>query len=296
MSKSSEIKTFLSTLDQPQNDIILLRQKLVETQKRLPDFFIDYVVNEGLEAIDTDSLNWNDGYFRRQKKYAEHNFSVIRLEHLLEVREHGRQKGWKGFLTQTRPVVEPWCSSDPVSGYRPSDILEKYIREKNMLGIRTALRMELFEMKLDSGTLRTALNWTKKQVPNLCEPYVEKDFCGPMDQSRDHWNKDYFFTQEVYLDTSFTEERFLHMIEVRELLCEHGVEGFVSKSPRSKPLPVISDKVSQPAQVKTANHTSSRAHEERMPPPHEHSNFIKKSLLIGGAIAALILLLLALRK
>jgi len=295
MSTTTEVKTFLATLDQPQNDTAPLRQKLAEMQKRQPNLFIDYIVNEVLEAIDSDPLDWNEGYFSRQKKYAEHNFSLTRLEHLLEVREHGRRKGWEGFFTRSMPVAEPQRQPDNF-GYSPSNILVKYIREKNMLGIRTALRMELFDRKLDGGALRTALNWVKKQIPNLCEPYIEKDFSGPMDQSRDHWNKDYFFTQEVYLDTSFTEERFLHMIEVREHLRQRGVEGFVPEKPRLKPQVVTSDASSHPSsQAKHANHTSSRADKERLPPPHEHSDFIKKALLIGGAIAALVVLLLALR-
>lgn len=154
-----------------------------------------------------------------------------------------------------------------------------------MLGIRTALRMELLDMNLDKATLRAALNWVKKQSPDLCEPYVEKDFCGPMDHNLEHWDKDYFFKQEVYLDTSFTEERFLHMIEVREHLRQKKVDGFIPDKARQKP-----HETARTTQ-NTSNQSASHDHKERKLPHQEDKNFIKLALVIGGAIAALVTLI-----
>jgi len=112
------------------------------------------------------------------------------------------------------------------TGYRPSKSMELSIMEMDLMGIRIGLSLEFSNRRLDGAALRAALRWTKAQVPNLCETYVEKDFSGPMDQNKDHWTSNYFFIQMVYLKTSFTEERFLHMVDVRDCLRERGEEGF----------------------------------------------------------------------
>lgn len=286
-------KSFLEAINNPQTATALLRKMADELRTAQPELFMPYVADENRDAIKPEPLHWNDQYFSQQKKVAERNFSFERLEHLLQVRERFRQEGRKGFVADAQPAPAD-ARSDSNTGYNPSINLRKFVEEGDLTTLRTALIVELEDKRLDANTLRAALAWTRTRVADLCEPYGEKAFARAIVQNREQWSADYYGLQAVYLDTNFSEERFLHLIEVREYLRR---QSSIRTAPDSKPL-----KGSNLAPAR-----GPRLHDEPSPSPppsrptpahnrHSLSPVMRAALLIGGALAAVVILILALRK
>ena len=285
-------KTYLDSLNQAQNDTNGLRDILNELEKIQPELFVSDV-DEVFEIIIQDKTRWTHSYFSKQKKQAELNFSRERVEHLIDARDFFRQRGDKGFAPKATPSSPPVKQED-ISGFTPSNSLRAFVEEGVLSTVRASLRMEMIDRRMESHVVRQALVWAKTRVPNLCEVYVENAFSREMDQDRSHWNKEYFFTQEVYLSTVFSEERFLHMVDVREHLSQQGVEGFVVVAAQT------SKTKSNPSSGSTSSstHTSSSQREqpETSSGDPEQPFVFKVALWIGGAIAALAALILSLRK
>lgn len=285
-------KSYLASINQAESETNLLRGILAELEKSQPMLF-DSNVDETLEAINQNKTLWTPSYFSRQKKQAEQCFSRERVNHLLEVREYFRLRGDKGFVPKVLPLTTSVYQED-ISGYNPSNNLRKFVDKGDLITIRAVLRMDLISRNMESKIVRLEFAWAKAHVPGLCEPYIEKAFSRGMDQDRSNWNKDYFFSQEGYLETVFSEERFLHMVDVREHLRQKDVERSESVS---TPEPKIesnqssrSDSASDRASTAQDKHSGTSSNDQEQP------SFIKAALLIGGAIAALVVLLLSLRK
>jgi hypothetical protein len=279
-------KSYLASLNQAESETDWLRGILAELEKSQPVLF-DSDIDESLEEISPDKTRWTPEYFSRQKKQAEQSFSRERVNHLLDVREYFRQRGDKGFVPKALPSVTPDKQED-ISGYTPSKHLKKFVEEGNLFTIRGALRGDMINTRLESHTLRQALAWTKACVPGLCEPYVEKAFSREMDQDRSHWDTEYFFSQECYLEANFSEKRYQHMVDVREHLRQQGVEGFATVS---SPAPKTS---SGPAFTSTRSSSSQGERTDTSSTDPEQPSFFRNALLIGGAIAALVVFLLSL--
>lgn len=292
MNTNIEVKDFLTKFNPSTSDTNLLRNEIIELQTNRPDIFIDYLYDTPHEKTDEDQLNWNQDYFFKQKALAEWNFSSKRLNHLIDVIVYGRVKGWKGFIIRG-DVVDNNTKKLFTTNYRPSKSIETSVNEKDLMGVRIGLGIELSNKRLDGSSLREALRWAKLQIPNLCEPYVEKDFCGPMDLNKAKWNSDYYFTQAVYLDTSFTEERFLHMVEVRDYLRERGEEGFVPVREQAREEIKVNAPKTESARRSPLD---KEATEPPRPPVDEPDRFNNLWLVLGavaaaGAVALLLLLL-----
>lgn len=128
--------------------------------------------------------------------------------------------------------------------YIPSRLLEKSVNKESVSSARNALIMELNDRKLDSETLQAGLKWALSKNPEIAEKYEEKAFSRGMDPDKAKWDRQYYLMQEVYLGTSFTKERYLHMIDVREYLRDKGIKGFAApdKKEASNQNPEISSK------------------------------------------------------
>lgn len=284
-------QTFFESLDQTQCDTPLLHSLLQEMQQNYPTVLDPYMADAPYEAINEDMANWDERYFSKQKEYAKRNFSLQRLQHLLQVRARFREQRRQGFAPPSQSN-KPLALSDAAVPYTPSDRLQKCIEEGNLVLIRNALIMELNNNRLESNMLRSALTWAQNLIPDLCEPYAEKAFSRGMSMDRTTWDKDYYMSQEVYLDLSFTQERYLHMIEVREHLRQRGVKGFAAVT-STKPAP-------SPQATEAPTPKDHMTFQDKNPsptPPHmaEMYSLLKTALLIGGAIAALAMLLFTLK-
>ncbi|WP_230382848.1 hypothetical protein [Pseudomonas putida] len=288
-------KQYLSSLNDPEASSELLADLLAQAVQQSPELIVAFQPGSGKDALDPDSISWDDKYFSRHLLLAEHNFARERIEHLLAVREHLRRLGVKGFVPTGKPSSSQTQSAqDVTTNYAPSANLKNFVDEGDLLTIRTALRLELNDNCLTAADLRAALAWTNSQVVGALEPYAEKAFARGMEADRAHWTTEYYDQQGVYLKTNFAKERFLHLIEVRDHLRHQGVDGFepVALKPRasSQPNPAVAGQAFSQRQPDLSQHARPQASAA------ERNPAFKAALLIGGALAALVVFLVALVK
>lgn len=280
---------FLSALDDTQVSTELLKQ-LLDAAQQSPGVMDTHEVDGVTRATDVDPVSWTPDYFSRQKFFATRNFSKERLEHLIQVRDVFRQRNEKGFTPTVAASHARKAPMDNVaSDYQPSSNLKKFVDEGDLLTIRTALRLELNDRRLDGAELRGALVWTKGNVPGIFEAVAEGAFARELVSDQNQWTEDYYDLQVTYLKTNFSEKRFLHLIQVRELLCNNAVEGFASTKTTEPKKAAGTHSAPSAAQAPRAN--SRQAIPENAP---ERNPAFKAALLIGGAIAAVVVFLVAL--
>jgi hypothetical protein len=290
-------RNFLAALDDMRLTSKLLREFLVQAEATTPDLMESHASNDLLEAIETTRSQWSDKYYSRQKLCTERNFSRERLGHLIEIRDYFRQEGYKGFVPQalnheTSGMDQPSHArrhEGAPFAYQPSVNLKKFVDEGDLRTIRTALRLELNDNRISGQDLRGALAWLKAKVPDLCVPYAEKAFAREMDPDRNRWVMDYYDNQTVYLKTNFSEERFLHLVEVREHLRELGVEGFVAIATPS--IPSTQPALRPRATSSTSDPAPSAPRPDSRSTGRELSPVFRIALLVGGALAAVVIYL-----
>lgn len=282
-------KSYLSSLKDPQATSALLLDLLAQAEKQTPELLSSFQPDTDKNALDPDPVSWSADYFSRHILLAEDNFARERIEHLIRVREHLSKQGVKGFVPSDSPSSTQAKSARTVtSNYIPSPNLQKFVAEGDLLTIRTALRMELNDNSLTSADLRAALAWSKTNVPGLFEAYSEKAFARGMESDHKLWTSQYYDSQVVFLKTNFCEERLHHLIEVRDLLRQQGMEGFVALSAK----PRASANLSHAAQRQGSQ--SQRTDTAHSSP--ELNPVFKAALMVGGALAVLVVFLVALVK
>lgn len=286
-------KSYLASLKDPEATSALLLDLLDQAEQQTPDLLKTFQTSTDKNILEADPVSWSDVYFSRQILLAEHNFSRERIEHLLQVRDHLREQGVKGFVhTPNSSKAKRESDKKVSSAYVPSLNLKKFVSEGHLLTVRTALSMELNDNSLSGQELRAAIAWTKASISGLFEPYIEKAFARGFESSPSRWISKYYDSQVVYLDTNFAEQRFLHLIEVREHLRQQGVDGFVAVAPKPRSASSV------PADVQVQSNRqgghSPHAHPQHTPPGRNPA--FKAALLIGGALAALVVFLVALVK
>lgn len=287
-------KSYLTSLKDPQASSQLLLDLLAQAEKQTPELLVELQPGTGKNALSPDSVDWIAEYFSRHLLLAEQNFARERIEHLISVREHLRRLGVKGFVPA--PVAastgQPAAGRNETSSYSPSAMLKKFIAEGDLLTIRTTLRMELNDNSLSGADLRAALAWAKTQLKGLLEDYSEKSFARGMNADRKHWDSQYFENQVVYLKANFCEERFHHLIEVREVLRQQNAEGFTALPPKARS--GAGHSAPAAAQAQRQHEQPQRAGSAQSAP--EFNPLFKTALMVGGAIAALVVFLVALVK
>lgn len=280
---------FLAALDDTQVGTELLQQ-MVDAARQRPGVMDAHEVDGITRAIDVDPVSWNPDYFSRQKFFAARNFSAERLEHLIQVRDVFRQRNEKGF-TPTDPVSP--ARKTPMNNasldYQPSSNLKQFVDEGDLLTIRTALHLELNDRRLDGADLHAALVWIKGKVPGIFEPYAEGAFARESVADQKQWTEDYYDLQVTYLKTNFSEQRFVHLIEVRDLLRNSAVEGFASTKAAAPKQ--TTGAYSAPAVAQASRRSSRQAIPDSAP---DRNLAFRTALLIGGAIAAVVVFLVAL--
>lgn len=301
-------KSYLLSIKDPNASTGLLNDLLDRAEKQTPELLLPFEPGVGKNALDLDPVSWSADYLTRQMWLTQQNFARERIEHLLAVREHLRKTGVKGFVPTQTPS-EPQTESDVnvQSNYEPSSNLRKFVQEGELLTIRTALRMELDDNRLTSADLRAALTWAVKQVPALLEAYSEKSFARAMESDQKLWTSEYYELQVVYLKTNYAQERFLHLIEVRDLLRHQGVDGFAPVQPKPRASASASANAGQaapashrPQPQNSRSQQSHQANQGHQSQPRAADNdrkpVFKAALLVGGALAALVVFLVALVK
>ncbi|MBL8356971.1 MAG: hypothetical protein JNM01_19345 [Delftia acidovorans] len=285
---------YLGSLQDMQTTTELLLDILNQAQAQHPGLLESFQPFSPADQLDHNADTWNVEYFYAQKGRANFNFARQRIEHLLQVRDHLQRKGVKGFVPEVcQPLSVPQKEELVNSSYIPSENLHSFLEEGDLATIRTALRLELNDNRLTAADLRAALAWTKDRVNALLDTYSEKSFARGLETDPQLWTSQYYEQQVVYLKTNFAEERFLHLIEVREQLRQQGVEGFAALPPKPR---AQRPNLNQASSQNPSSQQSGRDQAgDRTPPPlsAEHPA-VKTALLIGGAVAALVALLVAL--
>lgn len=285
-------KEFLSTIKNPDVSSRELYDSLDMAIKQTPDLLNDYSPGPTKDTPSSDKIDWSATYFSRHVLLAEYNFARERIEHLIKVREYLREQGVKGFLPSPCSSFNSQVRSPQniMLNYEPAEQLKNYVEEGDLLSIRTTLQMEFNNNSLNSENLRAAVIWVKTRVPDLFDTYAEKAFAHSIESNRKHWDSQYYDKQIVYLNTNFSEERFLHLIEVRDLLRQQGVEGFapVSSKPRAS-----TRQVSSPMDPEQGRSGPSHSNNASPSQPGKYLS-LKAVLVVGGAVAALVILLITL--
>ncbi|MEW7314014.1 hypothetical protein AB1E22_15160 [Buttiauxella gaviniae] len=256
--------------------------QIVASSSAIPDFFDGYRVNEIFAAIEPDALDWNAGYFDRQRKLAENNFAEKRIRHLIDVREHLIRNGIAGFAKT--PITKPIEGTDKMNmqGYLPGINLGRMVEQGVISMVRSALINELENNRLADNEINKAVAWAEARVADLFVGYEENSLAGKMNNDPAQWDADYYDLQTSYLNSNFAKVRFEHLITVRNSLRLRGVKGFerIIIKPKAQPQFQQENGASRPQ-----SDSSSAA---------SQPGFLRIALMAGGALAVLAALVISL--
>lgn len=265
-----------------------LRQLVASGALECPDLFDDYQVSAIVDAIEPGQLDWNVGYFDRQRKMAQLNFSQKRIMHLIDVREYFFDNGFAGFTkapaagssygTQTMKTAA--YSAD----FTPGENLAKMVQQGTVSLVRSALINELENNRLEDAEIERAVAWTLARINDLFVGYEENALAGQMINDPAQWGADYYDLQTSYVNSNFSAARFEHLITVRNALRQRGVKGFER---------IIINKVAPQPQSSSRPQSLSRPHADASSAP-ARSGFLRVALMAGGALAVLAALVISL--
>lgn len=280
--------SYLNSVKDPEVDINKLYEFIEKIEKEIPGVISDYKYDESMAEINDNELIWSDKYFDKQIKITEFNFSLKRINHLLKIRERFRENNVLGFGLSEEVILGSSFKDDNMpNNLNISRNLKKFVDEGDLLGIRTALRLDLNNNILSESDLFAGIDYAEKREKSLFESYEEKAFAREVDENKSNWSVDYYDNQLVYLRANFSKKRLFHLIKVRSLLREKGVDGFVAVEPKVK---------SSTSSIHQQDKQSERS-EEQSPRANQSSEGVdplfKTALKIGGAIAALAIILIA---
>lgn len=259
----------------------------------MPDLLESFQPKSAMKTSFAEKIDWSADYFSRHCWLARENFSRERIEHLVQVKDHLRKQGVKGFVATKNSLSTPHEERNRKvnSNFIPSENLQKFVLEGDLPNIRTALRMELYNNRLSTFDLKETISWAKSRAPKIFEAFAEKSFSRGLEADRKNWTSEYFESQIIYLKTNFSEERFLHLIEVRELLSQQGVEGFVALPPKAN-----SDTHPPAGRTQASGESYQPQNTGSLQSDPELNPIFKTAVLIGGAVAVLVVLLITLTR
>lgn len=173
--------------------------------------------------------HWNERYFDEYCFRTEKNFSYERISHLIEIRLDFLKRRIKGFtLPKQSQQTKNQQEDIDMNNFTPSKNLQDFVSQGDLPNIRIALSMDFYDTRLTRNYLSLAPTWVKNHIggQNLFDRFETGMFAQAFDTDSNTWDATYFDVQFNYLNDNFSEERFLHLIEVREHLRLKGEEGF----------------------------------------------------------------------
>lgn len=238
--------------------------------------------------------DWNEGAFEECIHESREVFSERRLMHLLKVRDYLRKIGVAGF----KPIPNKIESKKEIMKiqFQPKKNLESCFDEKdfNILKARIALRFEIYDFSNNFDYLMNAVDWAESKDANIFLPHEVSPFYKDVLENEIEWNPRYFDINTEYLGKNFSKERYLHLIKVRQYLCDKGVEGFAQLPQKNT---VSSTETQQPKQAGSeVSKPGSAPHSTPDSHPNSMSSALRTALMIGGAIAALLVLVFSITR
>lgn len=174
-----------------------------------------------------------------------------------------------------------------LTNYVPEATLARVTAEQNIEFVRSSLINELSNSRYDDNEVTKALYWAISKVPNLFAAYEETTLSKGLNTDPTQWTEEYYFLHSSYIDFNFSQERFEHLIAVRNELRRQGVKGFqriIVEKPKSR-------QDSSAGQSASPKQSSSQTN-----PPENEQKKRPLPLIIGGALAALAAIIFSLIK
>jgi hypothetical protein len=163
--------------------------------------------DEALYPINPDVTAWNEDYWHGVTSDLMHNFSLNRFKHLLDVARAIRSKPEN--ITIKEGSIDP--------NLKPK--LDKLI----MVGNLPRLRSEIIGIaNTDIKEALSAFKYALDKKTDLLQEHDEVNY--PIDGNEDSWDNDYWHGLISDMMHNFSEERFEHMLRVRQYLVKEDVQ------------------------------------------------------------------------
>ncbi|MDO4709771.1 MAG: hypothetical protein Q4B94_08245 [Pseudomonadota bacterium] len=281
------------------------RQCMARAKAEYPQIFEVFAELESI--FSKQPAPWSAEYFQRAKQAVLQNFSVERLEHLLDVRAALRRERVKGFAPKAKAVVpnNPQGEHQESEAMSDTNSIDKFLQgagEKSHARLQAELMVALPNMVYSATDLEKTLDLLDRSV-GICQPYAVDVFNKAIEDDRGLWSEAYFDEQMAFLRTNFSRKRFLHLLKVREYLSQQGVAGFevaVRKQQQASASRVgAGHKLVEAPAEKSARREASYENERGTMTHNENAggiSFFRLALLLGGAIAAVIMAVIFGRK
>lgn len=93
---------------------------------------------------------------------------------------------------------------------------KKSLESGDVKHAQIALSTEMLSKRKKTSAFKSMAEAAAKTYSDFFEPFRIDGWSQEMDSNKDNWDKDYLFTQKLYLNANFAKERFNHVLRVRE--------------------------------------------------------------------------------
>lgn len=256
---------FLNNL---KNGRISAQQNQAELQQLADTDFVP--IEEHIKAELKSKVYWVSDYFYAKLNVLNYHFSKELCEHIIDVKHKLQNTGEKGFdiMNSSQSTVPLSQSSQQqtmsvdLSNYQVKDVLNTHLQQKNVPAVRAFLMSELNNQRVGIEYLIQTVFFVENKLSEVFEEYKTSAFIADINQDQSAWNAYYFDKQQNDLNQNFAIKRFIHLINVREMLMKKGDSQFqqIEASPikpEQTALPKVDSQQKESSNQNTTHTTSS---------------------------------------
>lgn len=223
----------LQTLEQSVNSVELQGLREVGSEFETFNVVLGKLIEEKTHYVQDD--------FYRSRLQLERNFCPERLKQAIDIKLNLVAIGAKGFtksdhVETVQNVIANDVSGTPdhhVNNVEQNATLDDFastfadeLSNHDLHGLKVSLLNLLLDHSKPVSKLNKLLSLMQSKYPDVFEEYKEDHFNKPMSEDVNVWTSDYFFKQNLSLETNFAFERYEHLLEVREHLRVNGAPDF----------------------------------------------------------------------